>query len=264
MHHDLLHRLIRRVLLAPPKRWVHRSQQRLQVLLVPNHHIGESVSAPQEQNPLGYLQVARVQTLRKPSEQCIAIGHQVFRAELTHQILQFVEKKHLFGAGPRGPIAKQPLHDLPINTRRECDESAERRVLLRVERHAVGERRAVLFVLPHFVERNERLLEGLEVFGANRNREPVDDRREDLEEHRNPVVTLCLVEKCVEGVVDSAANRGAAVCELSVDSVSGHFEVFALLRVRRIEQRNEARDERVCDVVLSNRVVDPRGENDVD
>ena len=102
------------------------------------------------------------------------------------------------------------------------------------------------------------------MFGTNGQRKSVDDRREDLQKDGNPVVTLRLVEECVESVVDRCADDGTAVCELSVDSMGGHFEIFALLGIGRIEERNEACDERVCDVVLSNRVVDLDGENEMD
>ena len=77
-------------------------------------------------------------------------------------------------------------------------------------------------------------------------------------------MALRLVEERVEGVVDRTADGGATVCELSVDSMGGHFEIFALLGVGRIEERNESRDKRVRDVVLSNRVVDLHGENEMD
>ena len=115
MHHDLLHRFIRRIHFTPSKRRIHRFQQQLHVLLVPNHRIGEGISAPQKENSLRHLHMARIQTLRKSLKQRFAVGNQVRRTELAHQILQFVEKQHFFGAGSGRPIAKQPFYDLPMS-----------------------------------------------------------------------------------------------------------------------------------------------------
>lgn len=83
-----------------------------------------------------------------------------------------------------------------------------------------------------------------------RQREPVDDRAEDLEELRDTVVPLRLVDERVEDVVDRLADEGAVRHELAVDAVQDRLEVVALARVLRVEQLEQPEEEVGVEVAL--------------
>ena len=141
---------------------------------------------------------------------------------------------------------------------------AERGVLGDVERHAVGELDAVGLVGAGLVERDERAAQRLLVLGADGDGEAVDDGGEDLQQLRDAVVLLVLVEELVEDVVDRLADGDAAVGQLAVDAVRHRLQTLALALVHRVEQRDQVAQKGVVDESLAQVVVDLRGEHQVD
>ena len=140
---------------------------------------------------------------------------------------------------------------------------AERGVLGDVERHAVGELDAVGLVGARFMERDERATQRLLVFRTDGDGEPVDDGGEDLQQLRDAVVLLVLVEELVEDVVDRLADGDAAVGQLAVDAVRHRLQTLALALVHRVEQSDQMTQEGVVDESLAQIVVDLRGEHQV-
>ena len=141
---------------------------------------------------------------------------------------------------------------------------AERGVLGDVERHAVGELDAVGLVGAGLVERDERAAQRLLVLGADGDGEAVDDGGEDLQQLRDAVVLLVLVEELVEDVVDRLADGDAAVGQLAVDAVRHRLQTLALALVHRVEQRDQVAQKGVVDESLAQVVVDLRGKHQVD
>ena len=127
---------------------------------------------------------------------------------------------------------------------------AERWVLGDVERHAVGELDAVGLVGAGLVERDERAAQRLLVLGADGDGEAVDDGGEDLQQLRDAVVLLVLVEELVEDVVDRLADGDAAVGQLAVDAMRHRLQTLALARIDRVEECHQMRHEGRCDVVF--------------
>ena len=151
-----------------------------------------------------------------------------------------------------------------VREERESYGLAERGVLGDVERHAVGELDAVGLVGARFVERNERAAQRLLVLGTDGDGEAVDDGREDLQQLRDAVVLLVLVEELVEDVVDRLADGDAAVGQLAVDAVRHRLQTLALALVHRVEQRDQVAQEGVVDESLAQVVVDLRRQHQVD
>lgn len=114
------------------------------------------------------------------------------------------------------------------------------------------------------MQRNERSLQRELVLGTDGDGEAVDDRGEDLQELRDAVMRLLLVEELVEHVVDRFADRHAAIGQLAVDPVGHGFEELALSLVQRVEQRDQMGEEVVVDESLPKIVVDLRREHDSD
>ena len=127
---------------------------------------------------------------------------------------------------------------------------AERWVLGDVERHAVGELDAVGLVGAGLVERDERAAQRLLVLGADGDGEAVDDGGEDLQQLRDAVVLLVLVEELVEDVVDRLADGDAAVGQLAVDAMRHRLQTLTLARIDRVEECHQMRHEGRCDVVF--------------
>ena len=127
---------------------------------------------------------------------------------------------------------------------------AERWVLGDVERHAVGEMHVVVLVLTHLVERDKRPLQCHLVLRSNRHREPVDDRRENLQQLGHAAMAVRLIEELVEGVVDGATDGGTTVGQLAVDAMRHRLQTLALARIDRVEECHQMRHEGRCDVVF--------------
>uniref|UniRef100_A0A182IZZ8 Uncharacterized protein n=1 Tax=Anopheles atroparvus TaxID=41427 RepID=A0A182IZZ8_ANOAO len=100
---------------------------------------------------------------------------------------------------------------------------------------------------------------GLCVFGQNFSkhlmtgcgkREPVDDAAQDLEQLRDPVMVLRLVDELVENVVDLLADERAQPEELAVHPVQHRLQEVPLPGVLRVEQLQQVQNEAVVDVAL--------------
>ena len=243
---------------ALPQRRIHDPSHRLHVVLVLHHHALVRRTAPQTQRALRHLVVRRAQTLRDPLEQHVAERQDVLRHQVLHDVLDLVQEAQLLPAVARGPVLQQRLHNLRMRERAKPDGRAERVVLRHVQRHAVGQLDVVLLVARHLVQRDQRLLQRLQVLGTDRHREAVDDRRQNLQQLRDAAVHVRLVEELVERVVDDLADRRAAVRQLAVDAVCGRLETLALARVHRIEERDQTHQEGRGDPMLSNGRVDLR------
>ena len=89
-----------------------------------------------------------------------------------------------------------------------------------------------------------------------RQRKAVDDRAQDLEQLRDAVVVVALVDEAVEGVVDGAPDEGAVRHELAVHPVQDRLEVVPLARILRVEQLQHRDDRGLVDVSLRHLRVD--------
>ena len=106
------------------------------------------------------------------------------------------------------------------------------------------------------VERDERLDQERLVLLLQRQRKAVDDRAQDLEQLRDAVVVVALVDEAVEGVVDGAPDEGAVRHELAVHPVQDRLEVVPLARILRVEQLQHRDDRGLIDVSLRHLRVD--------
>jgi hypothetical protein len=77
------------------------------------------------------------------------------------------------------------------------------------------------------------------VLGLDRHGEAVDDRAHDLEQLADAVVRVVHLDAVDEEADDFAANQRAQRHDLAVDAVQRRFQVVALARVLRVEQRHE-------------------------
>ena len=80
--------------------------------------------------------------------------------------------------------------------------------------------------------------------------ETVNDGSKDLQELRNPVVTLGLVDEVEEDVVDATSDRCAEIEELSVYPMKRGLQEVTLPGVFRIEQLEQVEDEVLVNVAL--------------
>ena len=124
------------------------------------------------------------------------------------------------------------------------------------------------------MERHEDLEEEYLVLLFEREGEPVDDRSQDLQQLRHPVVPFSLVHEPVEDVVDLKrkgrliaiqvhnllalpshllANVGPEPEEFPVDPVESRLQEVPLARVLRVEQIEQVQDELLVDVPLHQR-----------
>lgn len=69
-----------------------------------------------------------------------------------------------------------------------------------------------------------------------RQRESIDDRSQDFQQFRNPVVALRLVDELIENVIDRSTDEGAQIQEFAVDSMERCFEEISLAWIFTIEQ----------------------------
>lgn len=214
--------------------------------------------------PRAHKNVGAGDALGDALEERHAVGHDVLRLHQLQQILQLVEEPGLLRRVAVRPVLQQGLDDLALRRGGERYGLAERRVLRDVERHAVGELDGVVLVGLRLVQRDERALQGELVLRPNGHGEAVDDRGQDLQQLRDAVVRLLLVEELVEHVVDRFADRHAAVRQLAVDSVRDGFEELALALVQRVEQRDQMRQKLVVDESLPQVVVDLRRQHQAD
>lgn len=114
------------------------------------------------------------------------------------------------------------------------------------------------------MQRDEGLLQRELVLGADRHGEAVDDGREDLEQLRDAVVPLLLVQELVEHVVDRLADGDAPVSQLPVDAMGHRLQALPLALVQRVEQVDQVLQERVVDQSLTQIVVDLLRQHQVD
>lgn len=172
------------------------------------------------------------------------------RLERFKQVLQLVEEENLLPRVAGGPVAQQRQHDLRVERCFFSHRLTQRRVLGHVERHAIGEMHVVVLVLTHLVERDKRPLQCHLVLRSNRHREPVDDRRENLQQLGHAAMAVRLIEELVEGVVDGATDGGTTVGQLAVDAMRHRLQTLALARIDRVEECHQMRHEGRCDVVF--------------
>lgn len=67
-------------------------------------------------------------------------------------------------------------------------------------------------------------------------REAIDDGAKDLEQLRNAVESLGLVDELKEDVVDGSSDEGAEIEEFAVDSVECGFQKVSFSGIFRIEK----------------------------
>ena len=79
------------------------------------------------------------------------------------------------------------------------------------------------------MERHKDLEEKNLVLLFEREGEPVDDRSQDLQQLRHPVVSLCLVDEIVEDVVDLLSNVGTQTEKLAYEKNSKELELAQTL-----------------------------------
>lgn len=91
--------------------------------------------------------------------------------------------------------------------------------------------------------------EGL-VFLFERQSKAIDDGPKDLQELRDPVVPLGLVNEVIEHVVDRPTDGGPQVQELAVDSMERGLEEIAFAGIFRVEKLEEVENEGLIDVSL--------------
>lgn len=64
----------------------------------------------------------------------------------------------------------------------------------------------------------------------------IDNRAKNLQQLRNSIKALCLVNELEEDIIDGAANIRPQVQKLAVDSVQGCLQEVSFSRILRIEQ----------------------------
>ena len=114
------------------------------------------------------------------------------------------------------------------------------------------------------VERDERLDQERLVLLLQRQRKAVDDRAQDLEQLRDAVVVVALVDEAVEGVVDGAPDEGAVRHELAVHPVQDRLEVVTLARVLRVDEQDHLHDHVLVDVLLGDLRVGVAGDDEAE
>lgn len=152
--------------------------------------------------------------------------------------LYLVQEHDLLGRIHLGPVLEQTHHDL----------LRQRRILFEELHDAVGELRVVQRKALHFMQRDQNpRQEGLMLL-LKRERESVDDRSQDLEQLRDPIMPLGFVDEVEEDVINRPPDERAEVEEFAVDTVKGRFEEVALARVFRVKELEEVEHEGLVDV----------------
>lgn len=80
--------------------------------------------------------------------------------------------------------------------------------------------------------------------------EAVDDRTEYLQQFRDAIMPLRLVDEMEEDVVDATSDRCTEVEELPVDSVKCRLEEVAFSRILRVEEFEEVEDEGLVNIAF--------------
>lgn len=90
------------------------------------------------------------------------------------------------------------------------------------------------------------------MFLLQRQREPIDNAAQDLQQLRNAIMMLRLVDKAVKHVVDLFPDKGAQAQELSINPMQHRLQEVPFARVFRIEQVQQVQHELVVDVTFRN------------
>mmetsp|Transcript_13026 Transcript_13026/g.38247 ORF Transcript_13026/g.38247 Transcript_13026/m.38247 type:complete len:450 (-) Transcript_13026:566-1915(-) len=212
-------------------------QDLLSVLRDEGDHV---LVVPEEERALRHLEVGRADAVRHLGEEGLHDEVELVGVDHLEDLLNLVEEEHLLGRVGEGPEGEDGLEH----------GHGELGVLLHELGHAVAQLLVVDADELDLVQRQQRAhQEGL-VLVLEREREAVDDGAEDLQQLRDAVVPLRLVDELVEDVVDGLADEGAVGHELAVDAVQDGLEVVALARVLRVEELEEPQEEVRVEVAL--------------
>mmetsp|Transcript_12201 Transcript_12201/g.24988 ORF Transcript_12201/g.24988 Transcript_12201/m.24988 type:complete len:253 (-) Transcript_12201:717-1475(-) len=161
-------------------------------------------------------------------------------------VLKLLQHGNLFRPIPQGPErAEPPDDDCPALVRVLLHENVDKLLELLVVCLEDGER--------SLVERNQGLLEGVQVILLEGCLEPVDDGLEDFEHLRDAVVFISLVDEAIEAVVQLPPYLWPVLHELVVDSKKESLHHVPLSVVRAVEPFNEVLAELHIDQVLDDR-----------
>ena len=195
---------------------------------------------PEEERTLGDLEVVAHDGALDHIEEWHEQVVELLGLRQLQDLLQLAQEEHLLLRVGLRPEAQERLE----HGRRE------RWVLLHELGDAVGERLVVECHALRLVHRQERVLEELHMFVLQGEREPVDDRPEDLQKLCDPVVALRLVDEAEECVVDRPADVWAVRHELPIDPVQDRLEVVPLARVLALEEVHDVCHELNVEVLL--------------
>jgi hypothetical protein len=148
------------------------------------------------------------------------------RIHYFENVLHFVQEHDLLGAVYLWPVAEEAKNHL----------FGQSSVLFKELDNAVCQLRMVHAKTLDFVKRNQDPSKEQLVLLLQWQGKAVDDRTENLEELRNTIEPLGLIDELEEDVVDGATDVGSQVEEFSVYAMQSGFEEVALSGVFGIEQ----------------------------
>ncbi len=195
---------------------------------------------PVVEGSFGHLKMRRAHTLGELLEQ----GHLHFlkldRLDHVEYLLELIQEHDLLGRVGLGPVLEQARDDL----------FGERRVLLEELHDTVGQLRMIGTEQLGLVQWQEHFDQKVLVLVLERQREPVDDAAEYLEELGDAIVSLCFVDESMKRVVYLLANVGSQTEELAVDAMQNRLEKVTLARVLAVEESQQLEQEPLIDELL--------------
>ena len=154
--------------------------------------------------------------------------------------LYLIQEHDLLGRIYLGPVFEQTHHDF----------LRQRRIFFEELHNAIGKLRVVQRQALYFMQRDQNPRQKGLVLLLEWKREAIDDRSQDLQQFRDPVVSLRFVDKVEEDIINRPPDKCAEVEEFAVDTVKGGLEKVAFTRVFRVKELEKIEYERLVDVSL--------------
>ncbi|GIX65866.1 FAD-binding oxidoreductase [Babesia caballi] len=174
----------------------------------------DAVVVPDVERTLGNLEVGGRNALRHANRNGAHHLPELGDLGQTEDLLKLAQKEELSLRTGRRPELEDGLED----------GGGQAAVLVNVLHHAVGKRGVVAAHGPRLVQRNQGLFQVDLVLLLQGHGEAVDDAAQNLEQLRDAVGVLGLVDEAGEHVVDGLADEVAQRHDLAVDAVQNRLE----------------------------------------